>query len=213
MNIKHAPGMRVVFVAVICLFFFAAVLPVLVEAAPPPLPTRPLPTATATPTPTPTLTPTITLTPESESLQSSTIVLQAQSTTVVDWRSLWTAVEWQDVDGTWRLVEGWQGAFDTIKEEVGYKTWSVPPPLFEQGPFRWVIYAQSGGAVLAISEPFEMPDSAGQTITINIAFDVTLAPALLPVSGGAEWGKLAVFGGLFVLGVVFFLVGRKYVMS
>jgi len=212
MNIKYALGVKIALVAVMCLLFFLVALPVLVEAAPPLLPTRPLPTATATPTPTPTLTPTLTLTPESEPARGSAIVLQVQST-AADWHSLWTTVEWQDVDGAWRLVEGWQGAFDTIKGEVGYKTWSIPPSLFGQRPFRWVIYDQSGGAVLATSESFEMPRSAGQTITINITLDVALTPVLLPVSGGGEWGKLIVFCGLFILGAAFFLVGRKRVMA
>jgi len=117
-------------------FLFLGMLPIWVQAAPPPLPTRPIPTNTPTPTPTPTAIPTATVTPVPEPAQSSSIILQARSTAALEWPKLWTVVEWQDGDGAWQDVEGWQGPFDQVDAAGGHKTWSIPPTLFSRGPFR-----------------------------------------------------------------------------
>jgi hypothetical protein len=166
------------------------------QAAPPPLPTRPLPTAT----PTPTLTPTATFTPAPESVpsqpaQSSAIILEAQSTADLQWANLWTVIEQQTEDGAWRAIEGWQGGFDTVVAAVGYKTWDVPPSLFGQGPFRWRVDTAQNGQTLATSQPFTLPDRVGVRLTVVVTLPaVPVQPILLPASG-ASVGRL----GLFVL--------------
>ncbi len=46
----------------------------------------------------------------------------------VDWQDLWTVVEWQNAEGAWYAVEGWQGTLDRVGVEVngdvvGEKAW------------------------------------------------------------------------------------------
>ena len=165
------------------------------QAAPPPLPTRPLPTAT----PTPTLTPTATVTPAPESVpsqpeQSSAIILEAQSTADLVWANLWTVIEQQTEDGAWRVVEGWQGAFDTVTADAGYKTWDVPPSLFGQGPFRWRVDAERNGQMLATSQPFTLPDREDVRLAVVVTLPAApVQPILLPVSGAAvNWFAIVV---------------------
>jgi len=153
--------------------------PLWTQAAPPPLPTRPLPTYTPSPipSPTPTITPAL-------ASQSSSIILNAQSAAALEWDQLWTAVEWQTEDGGWQTVEGWQGAFDSIDTAGGRKTWSVPPTLFGRGPFRWRVDAAQNGPLLAASQPFNLPERAGVRQVITLTLPAAPAqPILLPTTG------------------------------
>lgn len=178
--------------------------PLWAQAAPPPLPTRPLPTATSSSTPIPTLTPTVTVTPAPESApaqpaQSSAIVLEARSTADLAWANLWTVVEYQTADGAWQAVEGWQGTFDTVAAGAGYKTWDVPSSLFGQGPFRWQVETERNGLTLATSQPFTLPDRAGVRFVVVVTLPaVPVQPVLLPASGGSMgWvGVLVLFVGV-----------------
>jgi hypothetical protein len=77
-------------------------------------------------------------------------------------------VQWQNVYGVWHDVTGWQGTFDTITAGVGTKLWWVAEKDFGSGPFRWVVYRNPGGAVVATSAPFYLPDVAGRTVTVEI---------------------------------------------
>jgi hypothetical protein len=77
--------------------------------------------------------------------------------------SAWTVVQWQDSAGGWHDVEGWQG---TLHE--GRRVWWVAAKNFGEGPFRWRVYQALGGGLLAESEPFYLPDSAGETLTIAV---------------------------------------------
>lgn len=139
-----------------------ALLPV--HAAPPTLPPRP-PTATPVP-PLPKAAPT-----------GALIVLELVfgddwPARGLAWQDLWTAVEWQDEDGAWHAVEGWQGGPDKVAGNVGWKTWWLTNDLLGRGPFRWVVYERQGGAAMAISDPFNLPDTCGQTVPV----EVSLAP-------------------------------------
>jgi len=177
---------------------FLGTAPLWTQAAPPPLPTRPLPTATPTLILTPTVVPPETGTPSPESVpaqpaQSSAIVLEARSTAALAWANLWTVVEQQTEDGAWQAVEGWQGTFDTVVADVGYKTWDVPPGLFGQGPFRWRVDAEQNGSTLATSDPFTLPERAGVRLVVTVTLPATSAqPILLPATGAAM-GWLGVF--------------------
>jgi hypothetical protein len=70
----------------------------------------------------------------------------------------WIAVQWRDVDGTWRLVNGWQGMASSIDHNgVLLQQWDVPPSLFGAGPFRWALYNFQGGSLYGVSPEFNMP--------------------------------------------------------
>ena len=87
------------------------------------------------------------------------------------WQELWTIVQWQDAFGRWHDVEGWQGTLDSVTragiQVVGKKTWWLARDLFARGPFRWVVYRVQGGALVAASEPFFLPDAVGEVETVE----------------------------------------------
>jgi len=198
---------RLVFVLFVGGLLFLIALPMWVQAAPPALPTRPIPTAT----PIPTLTATLPITSLVPPPESSLIVLVARSeaaTTAATWRSIWTVVEWQDDDGAWQVVAGWQATLDAVTDSGGRKTWSVPPSLFGRGPFRWGVMPQRGGLALAYSEPFNLPAQAGETLEISVTIAVMPRPILLPMTG-ATWSWGSVFLGLALLVVLGGLVKRR----
>ncbi|MEJ5311577.1 MAG: hypothetical protein WHX52_17595 [Anaerolineae bacterium] len=178
--------------------------PLWAQVAPPPLPTRPLPTATPTPILTPTLVPPETGTPESvpaQSAQSSAIVLEARFTANLVWANLWTVIERQTENGVWQAVEGWQGTFDTVAADVGYKTWGVPSSLFGQGPFRWRVATARDGSTLATSQPFTLPERAGVRFVVVVTLPSTSQPILLPATGASTgWvGVLLVLVSLLLV--------------
>ncbi|HOT93149.1 MAG TPA: hypothetical protein PLN71_16425 [Anaerolineae bacterium] len=86
------------------------------------------------------------------------------------WQSLWTVVQWQDALGDWHDVEGWRGALDAAVGGEGRKVWWLPADLFGAGPFRWQVFAQPGGMLLATSEAFYLPESAGQIKIVTVTF-------------------------------------------
>ena len=75
----------------------------------------------------------------------------------------WSEVQWQDSDENWQMVEGWQGYL-----EDGAIMWWVHPKDFNNGPFRWVIYEQPGGALTAMSETFALPQSVQEVLVVTI---------------------------------------------
>jgi len=81
-------------------------------------------------------------------------------------------VEWQDADGMWHAVAGWQGTLDRVAVEdgavTGYKTWWVGAEDLGTGPFRWLIYRGKGGERLATSEPFYLPASARRVVQVDV---------------------------------------------
>lgn len=79
---------------------------------------------------------------------------------------LWTVVQWQDNLGDWHDVEGWQGTLD----EGDVKVWWVARADLGKGPFRWLV--TQGGELVATSEAFYLPGSAGETTRVS----VSLAP-------------------------------------
>jgi hypothetical protein len=89
------------------------------------------------------------------------IVLQVQSAPM----DAWTVVQWQDSVGSWHDIEGWQGTLD----EGGQKVWWLAADLFGRGPFRWLVYQGQGGKLLAQSEPFYLPTSAGEKVKIEVS--------------------------------------------
>jgi len=126
----------------------------------------------------------------------------ADSAAALDWPALWTAVEWQDDQEQWNVVEGWQDGFDAVDAGVGKKSWGVDDAVLGKGPFRWVVYGQQGGARLAVSDEFTLPTSSSGTVVVTVATG-DVAPMLLPVSGNS-WG---VTPWLLVAGLVMVLCG------
>jgi hypothetical protein len=84
---------------------------------------------------------------------------------------LWTMVQWQDAFGRWHDVEGWQGTLNEIKDGEGMKTWWVAQANLGQGPFRWVVYQEQDGPPLIFSDPFNLPDAAKGSVTVDVALE------------------------------------------
>ena len=135
------------------------------QAAPEYLPPRP------EDTPTPTVPPGST--PE-RSREGAVIVLEVAfgadwPARESPWQELWTVVEWQDGRGTWHVVEGWRGGLNRVSGSRGWVTWWLARDLFGRGPFRWVVYEERGGPVMVVSEPFDLPGSADQVVTVEVS--------------------------------------------
>jgi len=85
---------------------------------------------------------------------------------------LWTVVQWQDTFGNWHDVEGWRGTLDDVVGSQGEQVWWVAQADRGAGPFRWLVYDRLAGSLLAKSEPFDLPQTSGQTVRVQ----VSLAP-------------------------------------
>ena len=76
----------------------------------------------------------------------------------------WTVVQWQGADGVWHDVEGWQGHVRN-----GWICWRVAPKDWGTGPFRWQVYDQAGGALLAKTASFTLPNGEYETVSLTPA--------------------------------------------
>lgn len=87
------------------------------------------------------------------------------------WQNVWTTIQWHDGQDTWYDVAGWQGNLDAIAQGeagwVGTKEWWAGEKDLGTGPFRWKIYEYQGGPLLVTSEPFYLPESAGNTLILQ----------------------------------------------
>ncbi len=77
---------------------------------------------------------------------------------------VWTAVQWQDNDGNWILVDGWQGSTNAENQVL----WYVAKENLGEDPFRWMVYDAPDGSLLAASDPFELPERAKQTVFVEV---------------------------------------------
>lgn len=90
------------------------------------------------------------------------------------WQTPLTIVQWQDEDGIWHDVKGWQGPPALIvpgpsNTMVGLKAWGVAAKDFGTGPFRWLVYADGSRAErLATSEPFSLPSHSEDRQTVEV---------------------------------------------
>ncbi len=73
-----------------------------------------------------------------------------------------SVVQWQDVNGDWNDVEGWQRELQN-----GYERWTVEAKDFNTGPFRWVV--RNSGGMVGSSEAFTLPTEANQTVRVTVA--------------------------------------------
>ena len=95
-------------------------------------------------------------------------VRPAQPGQIVSWSGLWTAVQWQDLQGDWRYVEGWRGSLDLVQDDQGEKVWWVAEKDFGKSLFRWVVCDGEEGEVIVSSEPFHLPESPHQVGTMEV---------------------------------------------
>jgi hypothetical protein len=77
----------------------------------------------------------------------------------------WAVVQWQDRNGHWHDVAGWQGTMGNSSR------WWVHPKDFGTGSFRWLVRQEPDGPVVEMSEPFNLPGQAGETIQVPIAIN------------------------------------------
>ncbi len=75
----------------------------------------------------------------------------------------WSVVQWQDANGDWLNVEGWQGSLDN-----GHRLWWVAAKDFGKGPFRWVVFNSPDGPLIAASEPFTLPQFPNETVRVEL---------------------------------------------
>ena len=64
-------------------------------------------------------------------------------------------------------VEGWQGTFDDAQTGGRTKQWWVAEKDFGTGPFRWLVYQEQGGPMLAASESFDLPAFNGAIVSVE----------------------------------------------
>jgi hypothetical protein len=81
----------------------------------------------------------------------------------IPWQDLWTVVQWRDVTGIWRHVDGWQGGLDHVAvaedgKATGAKTWWVGSGDLGRGPFRWLVTRGEARTLVAESSAFYLPD-------------------------------------------------------
>ena len=130
----------------------------------------PLPTSTRPPTPAIPSTPAVQPTrPPNTEIAGGWIELRVRfSPAETEPQALWTIVQWQDTEGRWHNVDGWQGTFDEIHDGWGVKRWWLDQTLFAHGPFRWLIYRSKEDTLLTVSDPFFLPEYTGQTTYIEL---------------------------------------------
>ena len=91
------------------------------------------------------------------------IVLQVAASRPVP-ADLWTQVEWQDLAGVWRNVDGWAGNFN----ENGRVVWWVAPEHEGTQPFRWTVYESAmNKTAVSTSPPFILP-YASENVQIDL---------------------------------------------
>jgi hypothetical protein len=83
--------------------------------------------------------------------------------------NMWTQVQWQDPLGNWYDVDGWKGTFTEKEQSV---LWYVGEELMGEGPFRWQVFEHREGALLATSQPFDLPSDRGHKLEVSMTLPV-----------------------------------------
>ncbi len=79
----------------------------------------------------------------------------------------WTMIQWLAGDGTWADVDGWRGHFS----QNGVVIWWVGADHLGEGPFRWLVLESEGGDLLTMSDPFDLPTSAGRIVVVEVSLE------------------------------------------
>ena len=155
-----------------CLLLALICLPSLAEAQlplPPRPPSRPTPTSNPTPLPAPPPVP-----EDGAAIQLLVHPDEPQNWREPGpWRDIFSTVQWQGETGEWHDVLGWRGPMDIFWSGGAIKTWWLSRDLYGRGPFRWVIYREFEGPVLAISESFSLPTVDGALKQIDVEVHLT----------------------------------------
>lgn len=95
-----------------------------------------------------------------------TIIVGAEIQLVVpeEYAGAYTVVQWQDGLGDWHDVEGWRGELDNNGLT---KTWWLASEHFGTGPFRWQVFTEIDGDLLATTADFTMPEQARQRLILT----------------------------------------------
>jgi hypothetical protein len=120
--------------------------------------------------PRPTLTPNrTTATPSSKDQEGGSIGGSIELRVPTNQIVLWTVVQWQDTLGDWHTVQEWQGTLDEINAAgVGKKVWWVGQKEMGQKSFRWLVYENAGGRMLATSQSFDLPRYSGEVVRVEV---------------------------------------------
>jgi hypothetical protein len=76
----------------------------------------------------------------------------------------WSVVQWQDSAGNWHDVEGWRSSLP----ESGIQRWVVEAKDFNTGPFQWVVRQGQLGSTAGMSNPFNLPAGANETVRVAV---------------------------------------------
>lgn len=78
-------------------------------------------------------------------------------------------IQYQDVSGAWKDVTGWQSVVTIDARGLATVQWGVEKVSFGQGPLRWVIYGEKGGAVVGYSPTFNLPTDVGVNFIMHLS--------------------------------------------
>jgi len=131
-------------------------------------PSLALPPRPPTPTPIPVSRPSSLPAPSGTQIQLHARFSPEWADTGIPWQDLWTVVQWQDYQGSWHTVEGWQGELDEVVDGEGWKMWWLDKDLFYLGPFRWLVLYGYGGEPVTQGQPFYMPTRAHEIMTVEV---------------------------------------------
>lgn len=79
----------------------------------------------------------------------------------------WTELEWEDSEGMWRPVDGWQGHTNN-----GSVRWVVAPPQYGHGPFRWQVHTADKERLIMTSGEFFLPAEPLVTVYVELQIAV-----------------------------------------
>lgn len=76
---------------------------------------------------------------------------------------LWSVVQWHDEQGGWHDIENWRGSVVN-----GRTIWWVLEQDFGKGPYRWLVFDQEGGNLLATSDTFNFPSEPKEQLVVEV---------------------------------------------
>ena len=102
---------------------------------------------------------------------------------------LWTRMQWQDAEGGWHNIEGWQGSFN----EEQRVSWWVGEEHLGEGPFRWLVYESQAGDLLAVSQPFSLPSRGGEVLHVEVSLAAPAPEAPAAAANGSSLAEASEF--------------------
>jgi len=81
----------------------------------------------------------------------------------------YVGVQYLDANGIWQDVDGWQTSATINADGLAVVQWGVAASSFGQGPLRWMVYAERGGAVVGFSPTFDLPTDVGIDFVMHLS--------------------------------------------